>query len=163
MYSCKSQEGVEVELLCFPGCPCALWPVPLGLSSSAGVWLSVAGTLLAVSDVRLLPGHRVAQGQHRNSLGRQGWLSAAAAAGLWGHGFLRLSCCFQLEVCQGNSYRYQITAKNLQALVLKQGVAWKMKIPGDGLAVSKGTNIFLIKYCVGMPCATCREKFMVNI
>lgn len=75
--------------------------------SSAGVRLSVAGSLLAVSDVRLLPGHGVAQGQHRNRLGRQGWLSAAAAAaaGLWGHGFLRLSCCFQLEVCQGNSHR----------------------------------------------------------
>lgn len=117
MYSCKSQEGVEVESLCFPLCrvpsgrchfgsaaPSSCYRAKAGGAVGTGSAMekqpraqqcrsvaakSVAETLLAASDLRLLPGHGVAQGQHRNRLCRQGWLSAAAAGvGLWRHGFL---------------------------------------------------------------------------
>lgn len=102
MYSCKSQERVEAESLYFPHFHvppgrCHLGsaaPVPRLVEpwaqavpwrsshSSAGVWLCC---------------------QARNGLCRQGWLSAAAAVGLWGHGFLHLVTLLSIRSLSGKS------------------------------------------------------------
>lgn len=57
-----------------------------------------------------------------------------------------LSCCFQLEDCQGNSHRYQITAKNLQAYVGAEiGHGVENENPWSWLSSLKGNKYFPYK------------------